>query len=541
MVVDQSAALPRWTPGEEPPALTPQALRRAVHQVRSPAHVIQEESTGRVGIGFGGRIDPHNASSQFRHITTLPGLYPEWLGDRGFGEIHGARFPYVGGAMANGIASPEMVVALARAGMMGFLGTAGLSLDEIRDYVTATRSELDGTGLPWGANLIHSPQKPELEMATVDTFFELGVTTASASAFMDLTPAVVRFAATGLRRLHDGTIERRHRLFAKISRPEVAEKFMRPAPDRLLQSLVESNQLTKQEAALAAEVPVAEDLTVESDSGGHTDNRPLSALFPVISRLRDRIQREQNYRRPIRLGAAGGLGTPSAVAAAFSLGAAFVVTGSINQACVEAAQSEAVKEMLADAAFSDVVMAPAGDMFEMGVEVQVLQRGTMFPSRAKKLYDVYSRYDGIEQIPDEVRRQLEDQIFRDDIDAIWQKTRSYFQKNDPDEARRAEEDPKHRLALVCRWYLGLSSKWPLEGNESRRLDYQVWMGPAQGAFNDWVEGSFLEEPAQRQVAQVGLNLMEAAAIITRAQQFRTYGAAVPAEAFDVAPRCLATR
>ena len=35
----------------------------------------------------------------------LPPLYPEWLGGRSFTEAHGLRFPYVAGAMANGIAT----------------------------------------------------------------------------------------------------------------------------------------------------------------------------------------------------------------------------------------------------------------------------------------------------------------------------------------------------------------------------------------------------------------------------------------------------
>ena len=34
-------------------------------------------------------------------------------------------------------------------------------------------------------------------------------------------------------------------------------------------------------------------------------------------------------------------------------------------------------------------MAPAADMFEMGVKLQVLKRGTMFPMRAQKLYELY--------------------------------------------------------------------------------------------------------------------------------------------------------
>ena len=55
------------------------------------------------------------------------------------------------------------------------------------------------------------------------------------------------------------------------------------------------------------------------------------------------------------------------------------------------------------------------------------------------------------------------------------------------------------MALVFRWYLGLSSRWANAGEPSRQLDYQVWCGPAMGAFNEWAKGSFLEQPQNRTV------------------------------------------
>ena len=60
-----------------------------------------------------------------------------------------------------------------------------------------------------------------------------------------------------------------------------------------------------------------------------------------------------------------------------------------------------------------------------------------------------------------------------------------------------------------------------------------------GSFNDWVQGSFLEKPQARQAVQIARNLMEGAAVITRAQQLRSYGAPIPASAFRFSPRPLA--
>ena len=85
---------------------------------------------------------------------------------------------------------------------------------------------------------------------------------------------------------------------------------------------------------------MAEDVTVEADSGGHTDNQPLGAMLPAILALRDAVTARYGYRRPIRVGAAGGLGSPQALAGAFALGAAYVLTGSVNQLAVESGVSD---------------------------------------------------------------------------------------------------------------------------------------------------------------------------------------------------------
>jgi hypothetical protein len=60
-----------------------------------------------------------------------------------------------------------------------------------------------------------------------------------------------------------------------------------------------------------------------------------------------------------------------------------------------------------------------------------------------------------------------------------------------------------------------------------------------GSFNAWVKGTFLQEPENRTVVQIALNLLEGAAAITRAQQLRSYGVAVPESSFDFRPRPLA--
>jgi PfaD family protein len=258
----------------------------------------------------------------------------------------------------------------------------------------------------------------------------------------------------------------------------------------------------------------------------------------MVLGLRDQLVARHRYTRPIRIGAAGGLGTPAAVAAAFALGAAYVVTGSVNQSAVEAGVSDDAKRMLAEAGLADVAMTAAADMFELGVKLQVLKRGTLFASRANGLYEIYRSYDSLESLPTEVRAKVETRLVGAPLDEVWRETRAFWSERDPEQIARAEREPKHRMALVFRWYLGKSSRWAIAGDARRRADFQLWCGPAMGAFNDWVKGSFLEPPSERTVVQIALNLLEGAVHVTRAQQLRGAGVALPASTFMFRPRRL---
>ncbi len=529
-----------WNPGQTPAAMGADALMAAIPQFRQPGYVVRDPNTGHIGLGLGGQPTLGGGTGgSYELMAALPALYPEWLGDRSFCEVHGVRYAYVSGAMANGIATTQLVIAMARAGMLGFFGAAGLMADKVEAAIDVIEKELGVDGPSWGSNLIHSPNEPDLEEDVVDLYLRRGVRRVSASAYMGLTSSVVRYAARGLTLDAQGKVQRKNYVFAKISRPEVARHFMAPAPEAMLKALVLEGKLTEQEAALARRVAGAEDIIVEADSGGHTDSQAMPALLPIISRLRDELTARHGFERPIRVGAAGGLGTPTAVASAFAMGAAFVLTGSINQAAVESGLSPEGRIMLAGAGLADVDMAAAADMFELGVKLQVLKRGTMFTQRANRLYEVYNAYESLEAIPAPVAARLEKEIFRASLAEIWAETARFWEHRDRREIDKANADPKHKMALCFRWYLGQSSRWAIVGRSERRMDYQIWCGPAMGSFNDWSKGTFLEEPEQRRAAQMALNLLEGAASITRAHQLRTYGVPVPAAAFGFTPRPLA--
>ena len=215
---------------------------------------------------------------------------------------------------------------------------------------------------------------------------------------------------------------------------------------------------------------------------------------------------------------AGGIGTPQAALCAFVMGADFITTGSINQCTVEAGTSEVVKDLLQEINVQDTDYAPAGDMFELGAKVQVLKKGVMFPARANKLYNLYQQYDGVDEIPEKIKIQLEKNYFKKSLIEVWNETKEYIiSKGEMDLLTSSEKNPKVKLSLIFRWYFGYSTRSAFEGLSTEKMNFQIHTGPALGAFNQWVKGTSLEPWRNRHVDQIGIKIMNEAAIMLQEQ------------------------
>mgnify|MGYP001822923824 CR=1 FL=1 len=496
----------------------PEEIQQKLLNLDRPCYVFLEND--RIGIS-------HQPLRDTQPQMMVNALLPEQLGDRRFLDFHGVKYAYAAGAMAGGISSEELVIALGKVKILASFGAAGLLPQRVEKAIATIQTALPQG--PYAFNLIHSPSEEALEQKAVELYLKHRVRTVEASAYMDLTPHIVRYRVAGLYLNSQGDIETHNKVIAKVSRLEVARKFLQPAPHKFLKHLVEKGQITPLQAVLAQKVPLADDVTVEADSGGHTDNRSLVCLLPSILTLRNQIQQQYHYELPVRIGAAGGIGNPEAALAAFMMGASYIVTGSVNHSCVEAGTSDHTKKLLAQTGMADVVMAPCADMFEMGVKVQLLKRGSLFPMRAQKLYDLYQTYKSIEEIPSNIRQTLEKQIFRKSLEQVWSETVAYFQQRDPQQIERAEQNPQSKMALIFRWYLGLSSRWSTTGEAQRQMDYQIWCGPAMGSFNEWVRGSYLELPENRKVVDVATHIMTGAAYLYRLQNLQMQGLNLPSQ------------
>jgi trans-AT polyketide synthase, acyltransferase and oxidoreductase domains len=437
-------------------------------------------------------------------------IKPENLGSAAFRGEYGVRDAYVSGAMVKGIASAALVVRMGQTGRLAFYGSGGMRLNEIEGAVRSIQEALGG-GEPYGVNLLANPSRPSAELEQVDLLLRLGVRNIEASAFMQVTPALVKFRAKGLTADGHGRLIAPNRVIAKVSRPEVAAFFLAPPPGPIVDRLKEEGQISGKEAALSARIPLASDLCVEADSAGHTDMGVMAVLLPTMVRLRDEACERHRYPAPVRVGAGGGIGSPESAASAFLLGADFILTGSINQCTVEAGTSDAVKDMLQDMGVQDTAYAPAGDLFEMGSKIQVMRRGVLFPSRANKLHDLWRNHDSLDRIEAATRKEIQDKYLGRSFEDVYRETKDYYAQEAPAEIERAERNPKTMMALTFRAYFIHTMRFALQGTREQRVNYQIHVGPALGAFNQFVNGSELEDWRNRHVDAVGDRLMDACA------------------------------
>ena len=441
--------------------------------------------------------------------TSLPEPKPPGpsrnLGSAAFREAYGLNYAYMAGGMYKGISSVDMVLRLANAGCLGSFGSGGLDLGETERAIGRLQREMPN-GVGFAVNLVNDAEGEKSLEALVNLCLRKGVDVIEAANFIQMAPALVRYRLKGCRRDENGRVVAGNRIIAKATRPEVAKAFLSPPPPRVVQKLVTAGQLEASEAEFATSVPMADDIIAQADGGWHTDMGLAFALLPALRSLRDEMMEKHKYGQTVRIGAAGGIGTPAAAAAAFVLGADFIVTGSINQATPEAATSTAVKDLLQQMNVQDTEYAPSGDLFELGARVQVLKRGLFFPARANKLFDLYRRYGGLGEIDGKTSKQVQDRFFKRGFDEIWrdiQQTKAGSRM-----VENAERNPKAKMALVFKWYFDHAMDLALRGSDAQKVDYQIFCGQALGAFNQWVQGTAFDQWQQRHVDAIAVHLLD---------------------------------
>lgn len=430
------------------------------------------------------------------------------FGNNEFMKEYGLRYAYAAGPMEAGITTKEMVERCAEAGLLGIYATNTLPYEQITHDVKYLTDRL---GSKYFGVAVSPDWSDSLrEEAIIDILCRHRVRMVQFSRYINVSNTIVRYKANGLS--SEGRQESgcENKVMIKLSRPEVAAVFARPAPEEMIRELLQVGEITDEQAERLRKMPIADDICVESNSAGRTDNASTLATFPAIAAMVAEISRQYHYHKRIRVGCAGSIGNPEAVAALFTLGADFVMTGSINQCTVEAGTSKLIKKVLQEIEIQDTEYIPAGDNYDYNTKIQVAKKGVLFAVRANKLYETYKMYNSISELNPELKEQIEENYFNKTFESVFDMIRPSLSEV---QLRRLEKLPKYKMALIFNWYYLQGMADAINGNESNMLNALIYCSVAMGAFNSYVKNTELEQWENRHIDVIGIKLMNDARII----------------------------
>lgn len=425
------------------------------------------------------------------------------LGSQEFKKTYNLDYPYYTGGMYRGISSARLVIKMGKAKMLSFLGTYRMGLNKVEKALDTIQEGLND-GEPYGCNISYSFFDPVETEVLLELCISRGVKVIEISGFLQLTPALVKYRLKGIHTNGKGVVIHPRRIIAKIRNPETADLFLSPPHESLVKKLIDEGQLTPEEGAVRAKIPMADDLCILPDSGWRTDGGSMISLFPIIQSKRDEFERKYKYKKHIHAGIAGGIGSPQAVGIAFLLGADFISTGSINQCTIESELSDDAKILLQNAGVRDTEYIPDFELFEMGVKSQVLKKGVFFPARANAIFNLYKQYNSLDEFNREVRIKLETKYFKNNFDEIFKQVKILFPS---DKIKKAEKKSKYRMLLTFKWYLDYTARLPITLENKDRMNYQIQCGPALGALNSFLKGTDREPWYNRNVDELALILL----------------------------------
>lgn len=432
------------------------------------------------------------------------------MGSQAYRDDHQTAHAYAVGSVAGGITSEALVARAAQSGILAYFGSGDIPFDELERILKALNGQL-GENAGFGVSLDHHPDNPVHENRLVDMYLSNRINRLEALRFTRITTALVKYRVAGLRRGSDGKVFASNKIMARISRFEHAEAFMMPAPRSIVADLLERAEITSEQADWSRSIPMVDDLCVNCNGDGLSGSRSLFHLLPAVLRLRTGSAAIQQTDWQVRVGVAGGLGTPEAMATAYMIGADFVVTLSINQATVEAGLSPASKDLLADLTDRDIGIAPVEHLFEHGATALAVRRGVLFPARAAKLYRLNCHCRSLEQIDHSTLKEIEAEYFQADISDVLRDI-DFMESVDSAQVITAERlNPKYKMLQLFKWYLRSAARWARSGSSEHKSNHAIYCGDAMIGFNQWANGSDLQHWQNRHVDNIALSLIEEAA------------------------------
>lgn len=424
------------------------------------------------------------------------------LGNAEFKKANGLQYAYLCGPMYCNISSSKMVVELAKAGMLGFLGTDGCKVEQIKKEISIIHNSLEQNEA-FGVSITWNPNQEETESELIQLCINENIRRIEASEYMMISKNLVKYRVQGLYLNEEDSVVVQNHIFAKLSRIEVAEIFMSPPPEKIITELLKTGEITELEAKCASRISIADNITIADYSMSYTGTSHAVYLISLLKKSAQEHKEKYGYTNNIAIGATGGIGNPETAAAAFYFGADYIQTGSINQSCMEANVNHEVKDILQKIDIYDTEFASCENMFELGAKVQVVKKGLFYQARANHLYDLYRQYNSIDELNETTKQQLEGRYLKKSFENVYNEIQQSV-KNDQQYVNKE----KLKMLQIFKWYFEQSREATLRSDPEWKMDYQIRCSNAMGLMNRWLMGTPYEDWKSRSVVEIGKKLLD---------------------------------
>jgi nitronate monooxygenase len=260
----------------------------------------------------------------------------------------GLTIPVLAAPMAGGPSTPQLVVAAAQAGSLGFLAAGYKTPDLLADQISQVRS----AGVPFGVN-VFAPNPVPIDAQAYDQYRHL-VQEEADRYEIDLS-------RVPLTEDNDYWQEKVDLLLANPV-PVVSFTFGIPEP-KVVAALKNAGSLVAQTVTSAAEARLATERDVDvvlvqaSAAGGHSGTLTPDRLPPEIPL--PQLLQEVGAATSLPLIGTGGVATPDDVAAAIGAGAIAAAVGTVLLRSQESGTSAPYRAALADPARRPTVVTRA--------------------------------------------------------------------------------------------------------------------------------------------------------------------------------------
>lgn len=427
------------------------------------------------------------------------------LGSKAFKEEYNVKLAYVAGSLYHGISSATMVAKLANARILGILGSRGLSTKELAEQIQEVKKNISPQQ-PFGTNISYRHGN-EQEMELVELLLKEEVTVLETSGFTEITEALAYYKLSGIKK-NGNQISCGNRVIAKITSEEEAALFLEPVPAAIAKKLYKSKKISKLQCDNANKFPLANDLCILANSAGNTQIGNPVSLFPAIKNLQNAKASASTFNTQTRLGIAGSIGTPETAASAFTCGADFILTGSINLCTAEAELDSKIKDKLNNLTFNDTDFITSELLSDSSSKEQIVKTGSFFFSHWDRLNSIYASHNSVDELDADTISFIEKKCFHKSLSAVFEDIEQKLSKT---QSEMLNNDPKLKLKQLFIHYKALAHKAGTGNINTSIADYCLPCSPSLAAMNQWLSKSPMANWEQRNIELIAEKIMDGAA------------------------------